>query len=619
MTLRPFCLGTVWPNIHIVSNRLAVGTLRTFASPQVIAMTFSEQLKNQLNIVDVVGQYVRLKRQGSASRYVGLCPFHSEKTPSFYVNGSLQIYKCFGCDAAGDVFQFVMEHEGLTFPEALKLLAERYGIPMPQRAYADDPEVRSREALLEMHEIAAEVFQKNLRSPAGADARQYLESRGVSKESMDEFRLGVSDASGQQLASRLQKFGPSLLEQSGLVLKRENGTFFDRFRARLMFPIHNEGGKVIAFGGRALRPGDDPKYLNSPETKLYKKSTVLYNLHRAKIEARKNDRMILVEGYMDVIGVYSAGIREVVASSGTSLGIEQVRAIKRQVSHQGTPGQVILNFDPDPAGTRSTEKYIGSLLAEGMRVRVLQIPGGLDPDEYIQQNGAEAYQKLVSAAVSYFHWLADRAKEKFDTRTADGRVDAFKSLLPTVKYVSDPRERAAQASELAEILKVERDVVHAALRGIPVETRQRQEDLSASLPPNEKLLLGCLLTSQDARQTIVEHLRKVDMLAALQTRNIFEATIELENAGVPFSMEALSARLDEREKKIVTEVSFAELGIPEDGALQQSLHCLEALENTAVKLKIEELETRVAELDRQGNMEEAMRVLSEIDRMKRAS
>lgn len=582
-------------------------------------MTFAEQLKTQLNIVDVIGQYVRLKRQGSGSRYVGLCPFHSEKTPSFNVNSNLQIYKCFGCDAAGDIFQFVMDREGLTFPETLKFLAEHYGIPMPQRAYSDDPDAKAREALLEMHEIAAYIFQKNLRGPGGIHARQYLESRGVSKAAIDEFRLGLSDASGQQLASRLQRFGPTFLEQSGLVLKRDNGTFFDRFRARLMFPIHNESGKLIGFGGRALRDGDEPKYLNSPETRIYKKSTVLYNLHRAKIDARKNDRMILVEGYMDVIGVYSAGIHEVVASSGTSLSIEQVRAIKRQVSQQGNAGHVILNFDPDPAGTRSTEKYIGTLLAEALRVRVLQIPGGLDPDEYLQQNGSDAYQKLLAAAVSYFHWLADRSKEKFDMRTAEGRVDAFKSLLPMVKQVSDPGERAAQTAELAEILKVERDVVHAAVRRIPPsDVPKRREELSASLPPNEKLLLACLLSSQGAREAITQYLRSGGMLSVLGMRSIFEVLVALDNEGTPFSLEALSARLGEREQKVVAELSFAELGIREDGALQQALHCLEALEKTAARLNLRDLEARVIEMERQGNDAEAMRLLSEIDQLKRA-
>jgi DNA primase len=583
-------------------------------------MTFAEQLKSQLNIVDVIGQYVRLKRQGSGPRYVGLCPFHSEKTPSFNVNANLQIYKCFGCDAAGDLFKFLMEQEGLTFPETLKSLAERYGIPMPQRERSDDPESRARAALYEMHEIAADLFQRNLRGSGGTDARNYLTSRGVSNSAIDEFRLGLSDASGHQLTDKLQRFGPALIEQSGLVLKRDNGTFFDRFRARLMFPIHSESGKLIAFGGRALRPGDEPKYLNSPETKLYKKSAVLYNLHRAKTDARKNDRMILVEGYMDVIGVYSARVHEVVASSGTSLGSEQVRAIKRQVSQQGNAGQIILNFDPDPAGARSTEKYIGTLLAEGLRVRVLNIPGGLDPDEYIQQNGPEAYQKLIAASTSYFHWLANRAKEKFDMTTADGRVDTFKHLLPVLQQVSDRIERAAISTEIAEYLNVDRELVRAALgRTGPKEHPQKPIAVSSSLPPNEKLLVACLLTNEEARKVITQYLRKIDMLPVLQTRSIFAAALILEESGVSFSVEALSAHLDARAQKMVTELSFADLGVPDEGAVHQAVHCLEALEKKATSLANENLKIRIRDLEREGNFEEAIRLAAELNNVKRAS
>lgn len=579
-------------------------------------MTFAEQLKSQLNIVDVVGQYVRLKRQGAGPRYVGLCPFHSEKTPSFGVHGTLQIYKCFGCDASGDVFKFVMEHDGLTFPETLKLLAERYGIPMPQRDYSDDPEAKLRTVLLEIHEIAADLFQKNLRAPGGTVARKYLQSRGVSSDAIDEFRLGLSDASGQQLTERLQKFPPGLLEQSGLVLQRDNGTFFDRFRARLMFPIHNDLGKLIAFGGRALRPQDEPKYLNSPETKLYKKSAVLYNLHRAKIDARKNERMILVEGYMDVIGVYSAGIHEVVASSGTSLGLDQIRSIKRQITQQGNTGQIVLNFDPDAAGTRSTEKYIGLLMAEGLRVKVLQIAGDMDPDEYIHKHGPEAYRKLLTGSTSYFHWLAERAKGKFDMRTAEGRTDAFKFLLPVLNHVSDRIERAAIANEVAEYLSIDRELISAAMRRSAfAEASPRPRDLSASLSPNEKLLLACLLTNEEARQAITQYLRTVDMLPVLDMRNVFEAVMALEKQQTPFSLDAVCGNLDVRAQKIVTELSFADLGIPEEAALQQALHCLEALEKKAAHVASENLKLRIRQLERDGKLDEAMLLADELNRV----
>lgn len=585
-------------------------------------MNFAEHLKSQLDIVEVVGQYVRLKRQGSGTRYVGLCPFHSEKTPSFGVHSVHQYYKCFGCDAAGDVFKFVQQIESLTFPETLKLLAERYGIPMPERQRSDDPEAQQRAALLEMHEIAANVFQDNLRGSAGAEARRYLKERGVSTAAIDEFRLGLSDPSGQQLHQRLQRFGPALLEESGLVKRRQEGSgFYDAFRGRLMFPIHSESGKVIAFGGRALRAGDEPKYLNSPETKIYKKSSVLYNLHRAKIEARKNDRMILVEGYMDVIGVYSAGIREVVASCGTSLTIDQVRSIKRQTSQQqASTGQIILNFDPDTAGARSTEKYISTLLAEGLRVKVLAIPGGLDPDEYVQQSGAEGYRKLLDAAESYFHWLAARARSKFDLHSAEGRTDAFKFMVPAIQQVHDRLERAAITSEIAEYLNIDREVIRQTFpkSAAPSEPR-KTADLASAVPPNEKLLITCLLASADARTAIQHYLSSSSILHLLELRSIFEAALAIAAEGEPLSLENLTSRLDARHQRILTDISFADFGIQEENAAEQALHCLRALETKLIAARCQTLKRQIRELEQQGKLEEALNLAQELNELKRAS
>jgi len=581
-------------------------------------MNFAEHLKNQLNIVDVIGHYVRLKRQGAGQRYVGLCPFHSEKTPSFGVHSALGYYKCFGCQEGGDVFKFVQQIESLTFPEALKVLAERYGIPMPERERPHDPEAQRRAALEEMYEIATETFQNNLRSGSGTEARRYLESRGVSSASMDEFRLGLSEASGQQLVQRLQKFGPVLLEESGLVSKRQEGGFYDRFRARLMFPIHNEGGKVIAFGGRALRPGDEPKYLNSPDTKLYKKSSVLYNLHRAKIDARKHNRMILVEGYMDVIGVYSAGIHEVVASSGTALGIDQVRAIKRQISlQQAGTGQIVLNFDPDPAGARSTEKYISSLLAEGLRVKVMEIPGGLDPDEYIQQNGAEGYRNGLANATSYFQWLADRARTKFDVRTAEGRVDAFKFIAPVIEQVHDRIERSAIANEIAEYLKVDRSVISETFRrqGVRQTNPQRARDKNLDIPPNEKILVSCLLVSADARAVIEQYLSGSPLLPLLELRQIFEAAFALSAEGASFSLEALTGRVDGRLERILIDVTFSDCTVQEESAAEQAISCLKALESKSVTAAQQQLKIRIRDLEREGNFAEALRLADELNRV----
>jgi DNA primase len=584
-------------------------------------MNFAEQLKAQLNIVDVVGHYVRLKRSGRGPAYTGLCPFHSEKTPSFNVHSSGQFYKCFGCDAGGDVFKFVMEIESLTFPEALKFLAERYGIPMPERESATDAEGQRNASLLEMHEIAAELFQSNLRGPGGAEARAYLTSRGVGPETAAEFRLGLADASGQQLTSRLQKFGAALLKESGLAAQRENGGLYDRFRARLMFPIHNESGKIVGFGGRALRGGDEPKYLNSPETPVYKKSRVLFNLHRAKIAARKSDRMILVEGYMDVIGVYAAGIQEVVAACGTSLSLDQVRAIKRQVApQQASGGQVILNFDSDAAGARAAEKYIAPLLAEGLRVRVLEIPGGLDPDEYIQQNGAAAYESLAEQARGYFPWLAERAKQKFDMRSMEGRVDAFRSVLPSVQQITDRLDRAAVIAEVAELLHVDRSIIAEYLRtGQRAAAPQRNDLLAGAAPPNEKLLVACFLASSEARAAITHYLRNADIVHTLTLRAVFEAALAIEASGEPFSFESLSARLESREQKLVAGISFADLGVDEENAIAQALHCLRALEKKSISIAREELRRRIRELEERGDFDAALRATEELDRLKHAA
>ena len=469
-------------------------------------MEFVEQLKLSVDIVDVIGQYVRLRKAGP--RYTGLCPFHTEKTASFSVHSAHQFYKCFGCGAGGDVIKFVMEIEGLTFYEALKLLAERYGIPMPRRADYSDPDTKLRAALYRMHEIACEMYRAAFDGSAGAVARAYVTKRGLTTGLITEFGLGFSEASGQMLARRFEreKFTAEEMEASGLVLKRDSGGFFDRFRGRLMFPIHNESGKCIAFGGRALAADAEPKYLNSSETPIYKKSQVLYNLHRAKESIRKNDRAVLVEGYMDVIGVWSAGVHEVVASCGTALTPQQVRSVRRHANagKVETSRRVVVNFDPDRAGIAAAEKSIQMLLDEGMHVRVLQLNGDLDPDEYVKEHGAEAYQACVEKAPGYFLWLADRARAKFDMRTAEGRMAGLQFLLPAIQRISDKLERAAIADEVSTYLGIERSLVLDAFRKAAVERREKTLAPAAkSVPPIERILLNAILTSAEVRGAIL--------------------------------------------------------------------------------------------------------------------
>ena len=423
-------------------------------------MDFVDHLKSTVDIVRTVGEYVRLKKLGS--RYTGLCPFHTEKTPSFSVNPSGFFY-CFGCQKKGDVLTFVQEIEQLTFYESLKLLAERNGLTMPAKRDRHDPETDLRGAVYELHEVAAEVFREALWGDKGSEARDYLRRRGLLQSVCEQFGLGFSDRSGQELLRRVKgRFAPDQLEASGLFGKREDGTLYDRFRGRLMFPIHNESGKVIAFGGRAMRSEEEPKYLNSPETAIYKKSSVLYNLHRAKQAIRTQERAVLVEGYMDVIGVYAAGVKQVVASCGTALTANQVRAIKRHSE------SIVVNFDPDTAGANATEKSIQILLDEGMHVRIMELERGLDPDEFIKANGAAAYASRLQHATGYFLWLADRARRNYDMSTAEGRIAGFEAvLLPSIRKISDRLERATVAGEVAEYLGVDRSIVLKEFRTGP--------------------------------------------------------------------------------------------------------------------------------------------------------
>jgi len=588
-------------------------------------MDFVEQLKSSIDIVKVVGEYVRLRRVGATGRYLGLCPFHQEKTPSFNVNQSRQFYKCFGCGAGGDVLKFVMEVDGLTFPETLKLLSERHGIPMPQRPEYSDADSKLRGALHEMHAIALNMYRAALHGSQGGEVRAYLEQRGVSAELIETFELGYSDPQGQALTRKLQeeRFSPEQMEASGLVRRRNEGTgHFDAFRGRLMFPIHNESGKVIAFGARAMRPDDQPKYLNSPETPIYRKTSTLYNLHHARDAMRKSNRAVLVEGYMDVIGVFAAGVKEVVASCGTALTNTQVRAVHR---HADT---VVVNFDPDDAGANAAERAIQLLLDEGLHVKVLAFGGGagdathakLDPYEYVKQFGPDAYRAQLDSASSYFHWLADRARGKFDMRGADGRMDAFKFLLPAVQKISDKLERAAVASDLAGYLGVEPGLVleqfkkAATERHAPGQVAVPQPKRAAiQIPALERILLNTLLSSEETRQQILPRL-PATMTAGFVTREVLDALRQMAEAG-PVNFAALDARLSEPGRTLLHDIAAADEIGDDNECLAQADACLRRLQANFQRSQLDEVRARVKMAGREGRPEEALHWTAELQRL----
>jgi DNA primase len=574
-------------------------------------LDFVEQLKSSVDIVNVVGEYVKLRRSG-ANRYMGLCPFHSEKTPSFTVHVVHQFYKCFSCGAGGDVVKFVQEKEGLSFYEALKSLSERYGIPMPKRSAYADEDSKLRGALLAMHDLAEENFRANLQSQGGEEARRYIAKRGLAPETVEHFGLGYSDRSGRALVRLFEQrgFPVAQMEKSGLVGKREDGSLYDTFRNRLMFPIHNESGKIIAFGGRALSPDEKAKYINSTETDLYVKRKVLYNLHRAKEAVRKEDRVILVEGYMDAIGVTAAGFRNVVAPCGTALSAEQVQAMKRH-SHR-----IAVNFDPDGAGANAAERSIDLLLVEGMQVRIVELDGGLDPDEYCKERGAAAYQERVDGAKGYFYWLADRVRAKHDMRTSEGKVAVLNFLLPKVQSIADQLERMTIAGDVAAYIGVDRGMLLDRFRKAASERSEKVIARPISpLRPDERMLVIALLTNAELRAEMIGPLRSLQTIEALPSRRIFQAMFAVQEAGGRVGFDEINGRLEEADQNLL-----AQTVLNEDGEISREdvLAALASMQRSEQQHLRAQLKTRIGEAERAGRLDEAMRLALELDGMERA-
>ena len=573
-------------------------------------MDFVEQLKSQVDIVRTIGEYVRLKK-ASGNRFQGLCPFHNEKTPSFSVWVDIQAYKCFGCGESGDLFKFIQKIEGVTFFESLKLLAERNGIEMPKRAEYTDPDTKQRSALFQMHEIAMRLFAAGLRSPVAQTARDYLGKRGLAAAQVEEFGLGLSDPNGQALTRRFQQegFSPELMEASGLCRRREDGSFYDAFRGRLMFPIHDEGGHVVAFGGRTLKGDEQPKYINSSGTPIYQKSRVLYNLNRAKTAIRKFDHSILVEGYMDVIGVYAAEVHEVVASCGTALTSDQVRCLKRHSE------RIVVNFDPDNAGATAAERSIQMLLDEGMHIKILELDGDLDPDEYIKEHGAEVYRDKLEHAASYFGWLADRARRRFDMKTSEGRMQGFQFLLPAIQRVHDRLERLTIANEVAAYLGVKDTEVLEHFRRNASDRKKTERPAQPDVPPLEKLLVRILIRNMEARD---ELLARIDP-SRLRTGRIVEAIRAAARPQQDLTFSEVDNRLDDSNKNLLHLVAFADDTDEGNLTLEQAVLCWEKLEHGDRENRRRQLKADIEAAEREKRFGDALNLTKELLALERDS
>ncbi|MFB3918250.1 MAG: DNA primase [Terriglobales bacterium] len=469
---------------------------------------FSYTVKQQADIVAIVGEYIKLKKTG-AQNFTGLCPFHSEKTGSFSVHATRQFYHCFGCGESGDVFKFIQKIENITFPEAVRLVAQKLGIPVPKATYSSPVEAqhaRQRGLLLDIQERACAFFQEQLRRPEGAHAREYLANRGLNEETIARFRIGYAPDSGFLLRDRLRAdYDEEILKASGLFSwkepepvasstapraeSRQPTALYSKFRNRVTFPICNESGKIIAFTGRTLASDEKsgPKYLNSPETPIYSKSHVLFNLDKAKEDIRKAGYAILVEGQMDCISVFAAGIHHVIASSGTAFTEAQARLLGRFTK------TIVVNFDPDAAGAAAAERSLGLLVAEDFQIRVVTLETGFDPDLFIRKRGAKAYADVIRAAPKYFDYLIERARAAFP-RSAEGKAKAVNYLLPHIQRVPSRIVRDELANEIAQKLGIDSAVLRRELKYAATTRSSASVKFSpqTQITPAERVLVRAL-------------------------------------------------------------------------------------------------------------------------------
>ena len=542
---------------------------------------FAYSVKQQADIVRIVGDYVKLKKAG-AQNFSGLCPFHSENTPSFSVHATRQFYHCFGCGVSGDVFSFVQKIENITFPEAVRAVAQKLGIPLPKISYstpAEAEQAKLRTALLDIHERACEFFQQQLRRPESARAREYLASRGVSEEVLKTFRIGYAPDSGFLLRDRLRAdFDEQTLRESGLFSWKQEETqpgaggertaaaIYSKFRNRVIFPIANEAGRVIAFTGRTLSKDEKtgPKYLNSPETAIYSKSRVLFNLDQAKEAIRKLDYAILVEGQMDCISVFAASFHNVIASSGTAFTETQAKLLGRISKN------VVVNFDPDTAGTKATERTLSLLVEEEFQIKVLTLEAGFDPDLFIRRKGKDAYAEALRRSQPYFSYLIDRARAQFSVRSAEGKVKAVNYLLPHIQRVPSRIVRDELAHDIAQKLGIDSGVLRQELKHAATTRSSAtvKSPIETQVTDAEKILIRAL-TSAGEMQTTEAHVSARDgaedefdparqarfalnseqLYTGLATESIIEALLQ-----APDSADLLSLSMTESDRNLLASI-----------------------------------------------------------------
>ncbi len=565
-----------------------------------------DQVQSASNIVDVISQYVKLKKAGR--NYKGLCPFHGEKTPSFMVQPEKQIFHCFGCNVGGDVFGFVMKYENLSFPEAIRQLAERAGIDLPKFAPrgGDDGGAGESDKLYEIYKHACDFYHAKFKSPDGKAAREYFLKRGFTMEIAEEFKIGWAPDSWRELLEFLGKKGypETLLLKSALINRSPSkGTLYDAFRGRLLFPIQNLHGKVVAFGGRILKDAEgQPKYLNSPEHPIFHKRKELFGLHQAKKHInRENPRIQVVEGYLDFLGLYQAGFKNTVATLGTALGDDHVQVLKRFVD------EAIVVYDGDKAGEAASMRGLEIFLEGGLNVRIARMPAGFDPDDFVQKRGNEAFQKILDEARDFFDYKLEILLTRYNRLDSLGLMKITGDFLETFSKIESPVLVDRYLRKLASSLGVEENSLRTELNKLKKKTSDKAPPQgSAPVKPvsapvrssqvsEEVVLLLLALEDAKLRQLVFEQLTESDFLE-VPSKTAFRALQEMQTAGEKIVWPQILNRIEhEPLKQKLVAVSSLDWN---DNEKQQALDdCFKTLYKRRNQKRLEELRRLIAKAD----------------------
>ena len=588
-----------------------------------MADNFAQTVKQATDIVKVIGEYVRLRKSG-AQNFSGLCPFHQEKSPSFSVNAQHSYFYCFGCHAKGDVFTFVQRIENISFPEAVRAVAQKSGIPLPKREWNSPEEAAQaglRRQLIDIHEAATQYFQQALQSPEAARAREYISSRAMTAETIAQFRIGYAPDDFNHMRDALGKhFNDEAMRASGLFSSKEQsdegrptGNMYARFRKRITFPICNEAGKTIAFTARALDSDEKsgPKYMNSPETPLYTKGQVLFNLDKAKAAIRTQDYALLVEGQMDCIRVFTSGIQPVIATSGTAFTEHQVRLLGRFTK------RVVVNFDPDTAGANAAEKSLALLTEAEFEVRIVTLEGGLDPDRFVQEKGIVAYADALKTAKPHAEYLIDRARALFPQRTAEAKVKAVNFLLPHIRRLPSAIQRTQFVDDAAQKLGIDSSLMRQELQHAATHRLESVRSTSANqMHETERILLRALVlpeTDRARQRAASEIAAHPEWLEGMAAADLIEAL-----ASGPVGDNPLDVAPDDRSRELLARLLSEDQISDPSMMLVEVGNVLHTLERRRLERRQRELRAMIAEAERRGDGEMIGKLQAESVQINRA-